>query len=52
MVDVPSYPLPSRGDPLIDVRGLTVDLPTQRGPARAVREVSFTLARALSLIHI
>ncbi len=45
MVDVRPSSLPDRGDPLIDVRGLTVDLPTQRGPARAVREVSFTLAR-------
>ncbi len=42
-------PLPDRGDPLIDVRGLTVDLPTQRGLARAVREVSFTLARGEAL---
>ncbi|MDA8457092.1 ABC transporter ATP-binding protein [Acidovorax sp. GBBC 3334] len=35
--------------PLIDVRSLTVDLPTQHGMARAVREVSFTLARGEAL---
>ncbi|CAM3342154.1 ABC transporter ATP-binding protein [Paracidovorax anthurii] len=41
-------PSPPR-DALIDVRGLCVDLPTRRGLARAVRDVSFTLARGEAL---
>ncbi|TFZ06411.1 ABC transporter ATP-binding protein [Ramlibacter henchirensis] len=35
--------------PLLEVRDLTVELQTQRGPARAVRDVSFTLERGATL---
>jgi peptide/nickel transport system ATP-binding protein len=35
--------------PLLEVRDLTVLLQTQRGPARAVRDVSFTLERGETL---
>jgi len=34
---------------LIDVQNLSIELPTPRGPARAVRDVSFTLARGETL---
>ncbi|RYF23314.1 MAG: ABC transporter ATP-binding protein [Comamonadaceae bacterium] len=35
--------------PLLDVSGLTISLPTHRGPATAVRDVGFSLARGQTL---
>lgn len=35
--------------PLLDVKNLSIELPTSRGPAQAVRDVSFTLARGQTL---
>jgi peptide/nickel transport system ATP-binding protein len=44
-----AVPQPDPSDPVLDVRGLSVDIATPRGPLRAVRDVSFQVKRGETL---